>query len=215
MQINYLGHSCFKIKTKKTIIVTDPYDDYIGLRMPQTRADIVTISHEHSDHNCLKYINGNPFIVRSPGEYEIKEVSIFGINSFHDNQNGELRGINTIYVLEIEDVFLCHLGDLGTPLTERQLEEIGDIDILMVPVGGIYTIGPKQALQVINQIEPKIVIPMHYNNPKLNQKDFGQCSSLKDFLQEIGVSISEAKENLVVNKTSLPEEREIISLQIK
>lgn len=215
MQINYLGHSCFKIKTKNITLVTDPFDEYIGFKMPKTAAEIVTISHEHKDHNSLEQIEGEPFVIRNPGEYEVGEVSIFGITSFHDDQKGEQRGKNTIYNIKIEEISICHLGDLGHKLNDRQLEEVNGVDVLFVPVGGIYTLDPKQASEVIDQIEPSIVVPMHYRTSVHSQASLSQLATLKDFLQEMGEPEIQAQEKLIINKVSLPEERQIIPLLFK
>ena len=215
MQINYLGHSCFKIKTKNATLVTDPFDAYIGFQMPKTEAQVVTISHEHKDHNCLDQIEGKPFVIRAPGEYEVGEISVFGISSFHDQVKGEQRGKNTIYGIKMEEISLCHLGDLGHKLNDRQLEEVNGVDVLFVPVGGVYTLDPKQASEVIDQIEPSIVVPMHYQTPAHDQASFGQLATLKGFLEEIGSSEIQAQEKLIISKTSLPEERQIIPLLSK
>lgn len=212
MQIDYLGHSCFRIKSKNIVLVTDPFDQYIGFSMPLTRADIVIISHEHKDHNYLGKIEGNPFVIRAPGEYEISDISVFGLSSFHDKVKGEEKGKNTIYSIRTEEISLCHLGDLGHKLNDRQLEEVNGVDVLFVPVGGIYTLDPEEAVEVVNQVEPKIVIPMHYKDSGLDEKMFGQLAGLKDFLQEIGVPEAKQENKLMVAKTSLPEEMEVICL---
>ena len=216
MQITYFGHSCFKIKSKNSILITDPFDKYIGFSMPNTEADIVTVSHDHRDHNCFKQIGGSPFVIKAPGEYEIADISVLGFSSYHDKVKGEKRGKNTIYVIRMEEVSLCHLGDLGDKLTEKQLEEINGIDILFIPIGGVYTLDPKEAVTVINQVEPKIVIPMHYKVSGLNSS-FDKLATLKDFLQEISQPEIMPEKKLVVSKISLPheEERQIIPLTRK
>lgn len=215
MQINYLGHSCFKIKSKDVVLVTDPFDKYIGFSMPQTKADIVTISHEHKDHSCLTSIEGQPFVVKAPGEYEISGISIFGLSVFHDKVKGAERGRNTIYIIRAEEISLCHLGDLGHKLNDEQLEEVNGVDVLFIPVGGRYTIDPKEAVEVINQVEPKIIIPMHYKALGLDEKIFGQLADLEDFLKEIGAPETRQENKLVIAKTSLPEEAEVICLNRK
>jgi len=215
MQINYLGHSCFKIKSKDSVVITDPFDKYVGFSMPKTEANVVTISHDHKDHNCLKNIEGKPFVIQAPGEYEIAGVSVFGITTFHDKSKGDERGKNTIYVIRMEEISLCHLGDLGHMLSDRQLEEVNGVDVLFIPVGGKHTIGPKQAVEVVKQVEPKIIIPMHYRTKDHDQKKFKEISVLKDFLQEIGSSEAKQEDKLVIAKISLPEETEVICLNRK
>lgn len=215
MQINYLGHSCFKIKAKNTILITDPFDQYIGFSMPLTRADIVTISHKHKDHNCLKKIEGKPFIIRAPGEYEIADISIFGLRTFHDKVKGAERGKNTIYTIRTEEISLCHLGDLGHKLNDRQLEEVNGVDVLFIPTGGIYTLDSKEAVEVVKQVEPKIVIPMHYFTSEHDKTKFKGMTGLKDFLEDIGSPEARREKKLVISKVSLPEEMEVICLTKK
>ena len=212
MQINYLGHSCFKIKGKNSTLLTDPFDKFVGFPMPKTKAEIVTISHQHKDHNCLDNIEGEPFIIQAPGEYEVGDVSVFSLKTFHDDVKGAQRGTNVIYNIQMEDISLCHLGDLGHKLNDRQLEKVNGVDVLFVPVGGVFTLGPKQVIEVINQIEPAIIIPMHYRTSRHDQDKFGKLFSLKDFLAEIGAPEAQAQEKLVISKTSLPEESEVIPL---
>lgn len=211
MKIAWHGHSCFKIVAKNTIIVSDPFSKDIGLKPPRCEADIVTISHDHYDHNNASTLRGSPFIVKGPGEYELKEVAVQGTDSFHDTKEGEERGLNTIFIIEAEDIRLCHLGDLGQKeLTSEQLEILGEIDILMIPVGGVYTINSEVAVAIINQVEPKIVIPMHYKIPGLKIK----LHPVDAFLKEVGVK-KEVLDQLVVKKKDLlKEEMRVIVMKI-
>jgi len=219
MEITYLGHSCFRIKGKKNIIVTDPFEDNVGFKMPRVSADIITLSHHHQDHNNISAVKGTtkrkePFIIDGPGEYEISEVSIFGVASFHDKSSGAKRGENTIYLITIDGLRLVHLGDLGHKLTEAELEEINGVDILFIPVGGTYTIDDNEAIEVIGQIEPRIIIPMHYKTPDM-KPNFGIEITVDDFLKAIGEEANKAKNKLVISKDKLPEEREIVVLKRK
>ena len=166
MQISWFGHSCFRLEAKEGSILIDPFSKEIGLKPPKIKDDIVLVTHEHYDHNNVADANYEAFVIRNPGEYEKSGIQIQGIPSWHDNTNGSERGPNTIYVMTAEEITLCHLGDLGQEkLTDQQVEAIGDVDVLMIPVGGNYTIGPKEAVEVISQIGPKIVMPMHYKIP--------------------------------------------------
>jgi len=207
MKIAWYGQSCFKllVKTKnsdKITIITDPFSKEIGLNPPRGNADIVLISHGHNDHNNIKAIAGQPIVIEGVGEYDIKGIFIRGIHSFHDDSQGKERGFNTIYVIEAEDMKVCHLGDLGQKeLFDNQIDDIGDVDILMVPVGGVYTINGNEAVKIINQIEPGIVIPMHYKIPNLKIK----LNGLDKFLEEIGER-KETAEELSVQKKDLTEE---------
>lgn len=169
MNIEYYGHSCFKITTKPSgratedvVIFTDPFDKSVGLRPPQGQADIVFISHSHPDHSNVEALKGTPVVIDTPGEYSVHGVNVTGIDSFHDAEEGKKLGRNTIFILESEGLKLCHLGDLGAELSPKQLEEIDEVDVLFLPVGGKYTLNGTKAAEVVRKIEPAIVIPMHY-----------------------------------------------------
>src|SRR3989344_2417944 len=141
MDITYLGHSSFKLRGKGSIVVTDPFGPVVGLPFPKhTTADIVTVSHDHEDHNAADLVEGNPFVVRGPGEYEIKGVGVVGLGVFHDDAGGTKRGKNTIYRIELDGISIVHLGDLGHELSSAQVDSLDGVDILLVPVGGVYTI---------------------------------------------------------------------------
>ncbi len=209
MEISHVGHSCFKIVGKNLTVVTDPFNHpKIDLKMPKLEANVVTISHGHDDHNYKDAIKGEFLLLDSPGEYEVKECFFQGITSFHDDKNGEERGTNTIFTMEIDGVHICHLGDLGTELDSEQLEAMNGVDILMVPVGGTYTIDPKTAVKVINDVTPKIVIPMHYKAQGINL----DIVSLDKFLNEIGEE-PETIDKLKIMKKDLPEEMKVVVLK--
>ncbi len=211
MIITWYGHSCFKLESGGVVVITDPFPKKIGLKPFQGKADIVTLSHDHWDHNDTSSIKGNPFIVDGPGEYEIKKIIIQGISSFHDKVEGKTRGQNTIYLIQMDKIRLCHLGDLGHNLSDNQLEKIGQVDILMIPVGGIFTINSQEAPKIINQIEPRIVIPMHYQLPKL--KIGAKLEGVEKFLKEMGIS-PKPIEKLVVKKKDLVQgETEVIVMK--
>lgn len=215
MEIQYLGHSSFRFKGKSTVLITDPFDPKsIGLKFAKVDATIVTSSHDHDDHNALKLVEGNFKEVVGPGEYEIGGTSILGIPSFHDDKEGEERGRNTIYVFNIDGITICHLGDLGHKLSEDQVGEIGQIDILLVPVGGVYTIGPNQALETVSRLEPKIVLPMHYKTAELILPKVSEMHPVEDFIKETGLEpIRESK--FVVSFDKLPEQVQLVVLEKK
>jgi len=216
MEITYLGHSSFKIKGKTAAVVTDPFSsEMVGFKFPKTEADIVTISHQHQDHNHQNLVEGNPFIISEPGEYEVKGVSVFGYPSFHDSASGAERGENIIYVIETEGLRICHLGDLGSAIPPKTLEEISDIDVLMIPVGGVVTIGPKEAVDLISQIEPNIVLPMHYRAPGIDKIKFGDLATLDVFLKEMGAESSEKLDKISLTKDKLPVETKVVLLERK
>lgn len=216
MEITYLGHSSFKLKGKNGTVITDPYDDKIGFSMPTVSADIVTSSHQHHDHNAVQKVNGTarrkqPFVVSFPGEYEVEGISVFGLTSYHDEEKGAKRGLNTIFTIFIDEITVCHLGDLGHELTASQIEEIGSVDVLLCPVGGGFTIDPKTAVKVIYQLEPSYVIPMHYRTAK-HGEGFEEVKELAEFLKEYGMS-PVAVPKLNVEKSRLPEETELVVLE--
>ena len=210
MTITWFGHSCFRLEAKEGSILIDPFDKSVGLKQPRIKDDVVLVSHQHHDHNAIEDANEDAFIIQNPGEYENHGIAIRGIQTFHDNKEGTERGLNTVYVLKAEDLNICHLGDLGHVLTDKQVEDIGDIDILMIPVGGTYTIDAKTAVEVINQIEPKIVIPMHY-------KISGSSSPLdgpEKFVKELGLT-PEKVEKYKIQKKLLPtEEIKLVMFEI-
>lgn len=206
MIITYLGQSCFKLQDKVgsdgVTLVTDPYGKEIGLKLSPIEADLVTVSHNHPDHNNVAAVKGSPFIIDCAGEYDVKGILIEGIDSFHDNEHGALRGLNTIYRIEMDDISIVHLGDLGHILDDAQLEKLSGTDILLIPVGGKYTLDSKQAVEVINQIEPRIVIPMHYQVPGLTEN---LLDPIDKFIKEIGIEPSR-EEKLKISKKDLPQE---------
>jgi L-ascorbate metabolism protein UlaG (beta-lactamase superfamily) len=206
MIITWLGHSCFKLQDKVgtdgVTVITDPYDKETGLKMPSIEADIVTISHDHHDHNNVEALRGNPFVIDCAGEYDFKGVLVEGIDAYHDEEEGKLRGSNIIYRIEVEDISIVHLGDLGHTLSNEQLEKLVGTDILLVPVGGKFTLDAKKAVEVISQIEPRIVIPMHYQTEGLAIEGL---DSIEKFIKELGLEPSR-EEKLKITKKDLPQE---------
>src|SRR5205085_2682517 len=155
---------------------------------PKLSADIVLVSHDHFDHNNHAKVSGDPQVIDSPGEYEYHGVMIEGLPTFHDDKEGAERGRNTVYSLTLDGIHAVHLGDLGHALDDQTVEKIGDVDVLFIPVGDSFTIGPKQAAEVVKQLQPKVIIPMHYDVPKLGIKEATgvQLKPVDDFLKELG-----------------------------
>lgn len=202
MTISWFGHSCFRLEIKDNSILIDPFSKEIGLRPPKIKDNVVLLTHAHHDHANTEDAPPETKIINSPGEYEVKGSYVLGIKSFHDNSNGSERGLNTIYIIQAEEIKICHMGDFGQEkLEEHQLEEIGGVDVLMIPVGGTYTIDGKQAAEIVSQIEPKIVIPMHYKIPELNL----DISGPDKFLKEIGIK-PEKVDKFKITKKLLPQE---------
>jgi len=200
MEISWLGHSCFRIKGSRTTVITDPYSPDSGYSLGKPTANIVTVSHQHPGHSYVSGIGGDPKLVTRPGEYEISNVLIIGMATFHDEEAGNLRGKNTIYLLEIDGLSICHLGDLGHVLSVGQTEEIDNVDVLLLPVGGVSTLDAAGAAEVVRQLEPKAVVPMHYKTDALKR----ELEPVENFLKEMGVTEVNPQPKLSLTKTNLP-----------
>ena len=210
MEISWLGHSCFQLRGKNVTLITDPFSPQLGRSLGKISAPIVTISHNHPGHNFAGGVDGDPRIVRGPGEYEISDVLITGVASYHDNKHGQELGRNTIYIIHMDDLIICHLGDLGHILQEEQLEEVADADMLLVPIGGQHTINAAQAAEVISQVEPHIVIPMHYSPPIGDVPD-----PLDKFCREMGIEAINPQPKLSITRSALPAETQVVILSIR
>ena len=210
------GQSCIRVKGKNTTIVFDPYDaDVTGLAPLKISSDIVCVSHDHKDHNNTSVVKGveegkSPFVISGPGEYEISGVNIVGVSSYHDDKSGEERGKNTIYNAIVDDVSFVHLGDFGQKsLTQNQVEDLSSCDVLFVPVGSVFTISGKEAADIVSQIEPKIIVPIHYKLPGLKF----ELEGVENFLSAIGKEGLEPQAKLSISKERLPEESEFVLLE--
>ena len=209
MEISWLGHSCFKLKGRKATVSTDPYSPDLGYSLGKPTANIITVSHQHPGHAYTEGIGGNPRAVNAPGEYEISGVLVIGIATFHDKDRGKIRGKNTIYLIEIDEVSICHLGDLGHVLTAEQVEELGNIDVLLLPVGGNSTINAPVAAEIVRQLEPKVVVPMHYKTEVLNR----ELEPVARFLKEIGAHDVTPQAKLSFTKSNLPQSSQVFLLE--
>jgi L-ascorbate metabolism protein UlaG (beta-lactamase superfamily) len=208
MDISWLGHSCFKIRGSHAIVITDPYSPDLGYSLGKPDASIVTVSHNHPGHSYTQGVGGEPKTVTGPGEYEIGGVLIIGVATFHDGDGGRERGKNTAYLMEIDEISVCHLGDLGHVLTAEQVEELDNVDVLLLPVGGVSTINAPVAAEVVRQLEPKIVVPMHYKTPALSR----ELEPVEKFLKEIGVNEVTPQPKLSLTKSSLPDSMQVFVL---
>lgn len=210
MDIYWGGQALFKLKGKKAAVIIDPYkEDFTGLKLPKDLScDVVLSTHNHDDHNNTRGV-ASPMVFSDPGEYEVSGVVITGISSFHDDSNGFERGGNTIFHLMFDGLNIVHLGDLGqSKLTEEQVAQIGEVDILLIPVGSIYTIDGKKAANIVSQLEPKIIIPMHY---KIEGLKF-ELEGVEGFLKEMGAEGTVPQPKLSITKEKLPEEPQVILL---
>ncbi|TAK05065.1 lactamase [Patescibacteria group bacterium] len=201
------GLSCFRILAKtdtdEVAIVTDPFAPEMGVKLPRNlTAQIVTLSHEHLGHGAAEQVGGEPFVIRGPGEYEVKDVFVYGIPSGHGAPKGKKEGPNTLYRFEIGDLSIAHLGDIGHPLTDLELDRLEDIDVLLVPVGGQgSTIGADEAVKIVNRLEPRVVIPMHYADADIKLK----LDSADTFFREVG-GTAEKVEKLKISRKDLPQD---------
>lgn len=208
MEITWLGYSCFRLKGKQNTVITDPVSPDFGYSLGKITADIVTISHDHPGHSYIQGIGGEPKVLTGPGEYEISGVLTLGLQTYHDGEHGAQRGKNTIFVFEMDDLVICHLGDLGHTLDAEQIEKINSADVLLVPVGGVSTIDAIQAAEIVRRVEPKIVIPMHYKTLVLKR----DLAPVDRFLKEMGVKEAVPQPKLIVNKNSLPLTLQVVVL---
>jgi len=208
-EIKWFGHGCFRVRAREAMVILDPVGKSTGYSLPKQKADIVTVSHQHPGHTALGQIQDGYFLIDGPGEYEVNDVFLTGVRTFHDDKLGKERGYNTIYLLELEEMRICHLGDLGHVLTESQVEGIEAVDILMVPVGGGNALDAQAANEVIAQIQPRIVIPMHYRTAG---GDSG-LDDLEHFCKALGVENPVAQEKLTIRKSDLPETVKVVILE--
>ncbi|MBU0619033.1 MBL fold metallo-hydrolase [Patescibacteria group bacterium] len=215
MEIVYFGHSCFWLKTQEAGVLMDPFADKIGMRLPKVAPDIVCCSHQHSGHNDVSQISNSAFIISAPGEYEIKNVSITGLAAWHDGVDGKDRGRNTVYIVEAEGWRLCHLGDIGHLLSDKECDLINSVDVLMIPVGGETTIDAKQAAAVVAQLEPRLVLPMHFKTNKT--AEYAKAKTpIEDFLQEMnGTRVRHEKKLKLSSIAAVESEMEIVILERK
>lgn len=212
VDIDWYGLSCFRLREGGVTVVTDPYDKSIGYTLPRLRADIVTVSHEAPGHSAVSLVKGDPKILYRPGEYEIKGIFITGIQTWRGaGAKGEAREENTVFVFEFGDLTVCHLGDLARPLTQAQVESLPPIHVALIPVGGGGALDADKAAEVIGQLEPNIVIPMHYHTPGLVLK----LDPPGKFLKEMGVTEHAPRESLRITRSDLPEETQVVVLELK
>lgn len=197
MKIKWLGHSCFKITgSNGTRILTDPFDDNVGYTVPSVEADIVTTSHNHYDHNYTDCVRGQFEVLTRAGDHFLKNVPIVGVHTCHDDEYGAKRGDNIVFVYEMDNIRVCHLGDLGHLPTVDQLQQIGLVDVLLIPVGGIYTLDPELAMQVIDLLKPKVILPMHYKTSVL-RFELGTVDAFLEKAAAAGFEIKQANKQVV------------------
>lgn len=209
MDIKWYGHSCFRLKDRSSIAFTDPFPiTGLGYNRPKSKADIITLSHEHPNHASLEGFTGKPYVISRPGEYEVSNIFVTAIRTYHDAQKGAERGYNNVMLFQFDDISICHLGDLGHILSQEEVEKLSEVDVLLVPVGGGSTLNAGQAAEVISLIEPYIVIPMHYQTPAYPE----ELEPVEKFLKEMGVTSPSTVDELRLTRSSLPEETQVVML---
>jgi len=208
-EITWLGHACFRIRGREAVVLMDPVSPESGYDMGPQSADIVTVSHSHKNHSALDLVKPGFRAITGPGEYEIHEVFMSGVATYHDNERGKRLGKNTIYLVEIDELIFCHVGDLGHALTEEQTESLSSVDVLFVPVGGGPTLDASAAAELIGQIEPSVVIPMQY---RTERGDFDR-DPLEPFLKKFGIGEIEIKDRVNLKKSDLNETLEVVILR--
>lgn len=208
MDLTWLGHACFRMRGKEGIVLTDPPDPKSGHAIPKTEAHLVTMSHDHPGHASMRSVGGEPVVLTGPGEYEVQEILVTGVATFHDEEQGAARGKNTVFAVRVDDLVVCHLGDLGHVLQAADLERIGEVDIALVPISGHETnLSAAMAAEIVHQLEPKVVVPMSYD-PEKRKKD----APFDRLLHELGVKDLEAVAKLSVTRGSLPAELQVVAL---
>lgn len=211
MEILWLGHSCFRIRGREATVVCDPCPPASGYQYGKPTADIITISHNHADHNYVKGIAGGPTVIVNAGEYEIHGAFLTGIQTYHDAQKGAEQGRNLAFVIEMEDIKVCHLGDLGHTPNAEQVEDMVGCDVLLVPVGGKTTIDGARAAEIVSLLEAKLVVPMHY---KTDVHD-GGLETPERFLKEMQAAAVQPQPKLQITRSSVPSETQVVLLDYK
>ena len=208
MEISWLGHSCVRVRSNDVTLITDPYGDSLGFSMGRHRADIVTVSHSHSHHSHHEGIEGNPAILSGPGEYEIGGFYITGMGTDRSGDEGR-REINTVFSIHGEGLTLCHLGDLNHMLSPRQVEELGETDILFVPAGGVCTVATDRVAELVSIMGPKLVVPLHYRDEGVEV----ELQPLEPFLRDMGVTGAPRQPKLNVTASTLPRDLQLVVLE--
>lgn len=206
MKIEYLGHSCFKLtESTGTSVICDPYDEAVGYDLPEMSADAVTVSHHHYDHDAVKSVKGSPVIIDKECSYDLPGVEINAIKSFHDGEEGKLRGGNLIFKFRMDGIDVCHLGDLGEECSSALIDELLPVNVLLIPVGGTYTIDAEMAKEYVDRIMPEVVIPMHYRDKgcKLDIDKVDAFLNLFDDVEEADESSIELMRNDLKDDTQI------------
>ncbi len=214
MTIEYLGHSCFKLtESTGTAVVCDPYSDEVGYSMPEVSADAVTVSHHHFDHDCVSKVKGAPLVIDKESCHELTGVEINSVKSFHDGSRGKKRGENVIFKFRMDGIDVCHLGDLGEKCSLELIETILPVNVLLIPVGGNYTIDAEMAKEYVDRIMPEIVIPMHYRTREC-ELDIDKVDAFLNLFEDEYVEEYDGN-SIELSRSDLGEETRVIVLRRK
>jgi L-ascorbate metabolism protein UlaG (beta-lactamase superfamily) len=208
LDITWLGHACFRLRGRDATLITDPYGRTLGLTLGRQNAEVVTVSHDSPNHSAVEAIGGQPRMVRGPGEYEIGGIMVTGVSTPGERAGGGTWGRNTAYAIEIDDLVVCHLGDLGKTLNPEQIEALKDPAVLLIPVGGHCTVSSAEVAEVVSQLEPKLVVPMHYALPGIGL----DLDPIEPFCREMAVEETKTQPRLSVTRSSLPDETTVVLL---
>lgn len=209
LKLRWMGHACFRIEADDgTVILTDPYGEEVPYKAPEGPAHIVTVSHEHFDHNAVGRVKGTPEVIRGIGEQTVRGIAFRGISAFHDQKGGRDRGQDIIFRFAVDGVTLAHCGDLGHTLNAEQLRPLQDVQVALLPVGGHFTIGAKETSEVIRSLPKlRVVIPMHYRTEAI--KDW-PIRPVDEFLDEVGIPTKRIKKSEVeITPDVLPSKKEV------
>ncbi len=202
MEITWYGRSCFRLRGRGASVVTDPFSPEMGYRLPRMSASLVTVSNDDEEHNYTRIVRDRPYLIQGPGEYEVGGLFVIGVRTYPEDKRGAENGKNTAYLIEFEEIAICHLGDLGHLPTQEQIEELDGIDILMIPVGGRDVLTSARAAEVVSMLEPRLVIPMRYRIPDMDR----EMATVTRFLGEMNAKDVQPQENLRVTVSQLPSE---------
>jgi L-ascorbate metabolism protein UlaG (beta-lactamase superfamily) len=208
-EIRWFGHNCFRIRGKEATVLTDPVGTNTGYAMKQQTADIVTLSHDHQGHTNLGAVKPEFRIIKGPGEYEMHEVFITGVRTWHDDKRGEERGVNTVYVIELEGMRFAHMGDLGHNLSESHSEALDNVDVMMIPVGGGTVLSAEIAADLVSRLSPRSVIPMQFRTAK-GDTNLGDVEA---FCKKLGIAQPEPQDRLVIKPSDLTDTTQIFLLK--
>ncbi len=211
MEIVWLGHSCFRIRAREATVITDPCPPSTGYATDKPTADIITLSHAHDDHTYVKAVAGKPTVIDSAGEYEISGAFLTAIPTYHDEERGGERGQNLVFVIEMEGIKICHLGDLGHAPTADQAEDMTGADVLMIPVGGDSTIDGAKAAEIVPMLDARIIIPMHYKTPVAK----GKLEPADRFLKELQATAVQTQPKLSISYNTVPSDTQVVLLDYR